>query len=104
MYPDPKTKATNPAYRSTVSTEFDLVAVHGLGYPNMDGETNARVTWGTSPHDYMWIHNELPKVYPNSRIFLYAYDAIATYGKNKDTFINKASELLETVQVEIGGR
>ncbi|XDG07707.1 hypothetical protein ABKA04_007322 [Annulohypoxylon sp. FPYF3050] len=106
VYPDPKNKAIEPADKlPKISPEIDIIAVHGLGSPNMDGETNARVTWGTSSEEdrHMWLRDELPRDFPNSRVFLYEYDAITAYGKNKETFLEKANELLKTVRIKRDG-
>jgi len=42
-------------------------------------------------------------VLPDSRIFLYQYNATAVYGGDKGTFVDKANELLEAVRVERDG-
>lgn len=36
------------------------------------------------------------------RIFLYEYNATALYGNDRDTFIGKANELPEAIQIERG--
>ena len=37
---------------------------------------------------------------PESRIFLYEYKATAVYGRDRNTFIGKANELLEAIRIE----
>ncbi|KAI1206730.1 uncharacterized protein F4807DRAFT_453276 [Annulohypoxylon truncatum] len=79
-----------------------IIAVHGLGPPNKDYESHAWDTWGTSSstEGHLWLRYELPRYLPDSRIYLYAYDAATAYGKDRDTFASKASELLEAIQLE----
>ncbi|GKT67556.1 NB-ARC domain-containing protein [Colletotrichum tofieldiae] len=37
---------------------------------------------------------------PDSRIFLYQYNATAVYGKDRSTFVDKANDLLEDIRLE----
>jgi hypothetical protein len=41
----------------------------------------------------------LPQHVPETRIFLYEYNSTLAYGKDRDTFIGKANELLEWISV-----
>jgi predicted alpha/beta hydrolase len=51
----------------------------------------------------MWLRDDLPNVLPESRIFLYEYNATAVYGQDSDTFIGKANELLEAARIKRDG-
>jgi pimeloyl-ACP methyl ester carboxylesterase len=59
-------------------------------------------TWRTpsGPDGHFGLRDDLPKSLPNLRIFLYEYDATAAYGKDRDTFIGKANELLEAIRIQ----
>ncbi|KAH8595401.1 hypothetical protein B0O99DRAFT_686824 [Bisporella sp. PMI_857] len=79
-----------------------IIAVHGLNPRSKSGADHAWDTWRTSdgPHGRLWLRDDLPRHVPNSRIFLYEYNATVVYGKDQDTFIGKANELLEAIRVE----
>ncbi len=59
-------------------------------------------TWrepeGTRGHQ--WLAWDLPRVAPESRVFLYQYNATAVYGADHGTFVDKANELLEAIRIE----
>lgn len=48
----------------------------------------------------MWLRDDLPRYIPEARIFLYEYNATAVYGKDRDTFVGKANELLEAIRIK----
>ena len=48
----------------------------------------------------LWLHEDLPRHIPESRIFLYQYNATAVYGGDRGTFVDKANELLEAIRIE----
>jgi len=48
----------------------------------------------------LWLRDDLPQHVPETRIFLYEYNSTAVYGKDRDTFIGKANELLEAIRIE----
>ena len=76
-----------------------VIAVHGLNYRSRNDAKHAYDTWKTS-EGHSWLRDDLPKAIPKSRIFLYQYNATAVYGQDRDTFVGKASELLEAIRVE----
>jgi triacylglycerol esterase/lipase EstA (alpha/beta hydrolase family) len=88
-----------------VLTAFSIIAVHGLNPKNKNDSEHARDTWRTpsGPHGRLWLQADLPEHTPDARIFLYQYSATAVYGKDKDTFVGKASELLEAIRIERDG-
>ncbi|KAH8591174.1 hypothetical protein B0O99DRAFT_744603 [Bisporella sp. PMI_857] len=96
LYPDSKSAASG----DTVTV--DIVAVHGLNPQSKDDADHAWDTWRTpaGPDGRLWLRDDLPKYVPNSRIFLYQYSSTAVYGKDRDTFIGKANELLEAIRIE----
>ncbi|ORY62089.1 uncharacterized protein BCR38DRAFT_525152 [Pseudomassariella vexata] len=59
-------------------------------------------TWRTpsGSKGRLWLRDDLPEHVPDSRIFLYEYNATAVYGKDRDTFVGKASELLEAIHIQ----
>jgi len=89
-----------------VSTDFtdmtSIIAVHGLNPRNKNGHNHAWDTWRkpSGPQGRLWLRDDLPQHLPNSRIFLYEYNSTVVYGKDRDTFIGKASELLEAIRIE----
>lgn len=48
----------------------------------------------------LWLRDILPEKVPQARIFLYKYDASAAYSKSQGTFIDKANELLDSIQIK----
>ncbi|KAK8035434.1 P-loop containing nucleoside triphosphate hydrolase protein [Apiospora rasikravindrae] len=52
------------------------------------------------PAGHLWLQEDLPTEVPGARIFLYEYNATLVYGKDRGTFIDKASELLEAIAVK----
>jgi len=76
-----------------------VVAVHGLNPKNKPAAKHAEDTW-TGPKSSFWLRDELPTKLPQSRIFIYKYDSTAVYGKNRETFIDKANAFLERLRVK----
>jgi triacylglycerol esterase/lipase EstA (alpha/beta hydrolase family) len=68
-------------------------------------EDHAWDTWRTPSGEdgRLWLRDDLPRYLDEPRIFLYRYDATAVYGKDRDTFVGKASALLEAIRVEREG-
>ncbi|KAF7556979.1 hypothetical protein G7Z17_g1046 [Cylindrodendrum hubeiense] len=112
LFPDPSAADTG-----AVEIEYDLiiyvglsrltdilsiVAVHGLNPRSKNATDHAWDTWRTppGPTGRLWLRDDLPQHIPNSRIFLYQYNATVIYGQDRDTFVGKASELLEALRVE----
>ncbi|KAI0102805.1 TPR-like protein [Nemania sp. FL0031] len=85
--------------------KVDIIAVHGLNPRSKPDADHAWDTWRTpaGPRGRLWLRDDLPEHVPESRIFLYEYNATAVYGKDRDTFIGKANELLEAIRVERDG-
>ncbi|KAI1126749.1 TPR-like protein [Nemania abortiva] len=85
--------------------KVDIIAVHGLNPRIKSDSDHAWDTWRTpaGPDGRLWLRHDLPECAPESRIFLYEYNATAVYGKDRDTFIGKANELLEAIRVERDG-
>ncbi|KAI1317289.1 hypothetical protein F5Y16DRAFT_153371 [Xylariaceae sp. FL0255] len=83
----------------------DIIAVHGLNPRSKPDVDHAWDTWRTpaGPGGRLWLRDDLPHHVPNSRVFLYEYNASAVYGKDRDTFVGKANELLEAIRVERDG-
>ncbi|OHE90416.1 hypothetical protein CORC01_14293 [Colletotrichum orchidophilum] len=80
-----------------------IIAVHGLNPRSKNDADHAWDTWRTpsGPTGRLWLRDDLPKYVPDSRIFIYQYNATAVYGKDRSTFIDKANDLrLEREDVE----
>jgi hypothetical protein len=79
-----------------------IIAVHGLNPRSKNDRDHAWDTWRKppGPQGRLWLRDDLPQHLPESRIFLYEYNSTAVYGKDRDTFIGKASELLEAIRLE----
>jgi hypothetical protein len=79
-----------------------IIAVHGLNPRSKNDIDHAWDTWRTpsGPQGRLWLRDDLPQHVPETRIFLYEYNSTAVYGKDKDTFIGKANELLEAIRIE----
>lgn len=93
----------NPSPSPIEVTETpSIIAVHGLNPRSKSDADHAWDTWRTpaGPAGRLWLRDDLPEHVPDSRIFLYEYNATAVYGKDRDTFIGKANELLEAIRVE----
>src|SRR5436190_22233001 len=86
----------------TLLTVFSIIAVHGLNPRSKKDADHAWDTWRTpaGPQGRLWLRDDLPQHVPESRIFLYEYNSTAVYGKDRDTFIGKANELLEAIRIE----
>ncbi|KAK4198402.1 hypothetical protein QBC40DRAFT_230211 [Triangularia verruculosa] len=91
-----------PPSSDSETHRIDIFAVHGLNDRSKDISAHAWDTWRTpeGPEGRLWLQEDLPRVVPDARIFLYEYDSKAVFGKDRSTFIDKASELLETVRCE----
>ena len=83
-------------------TPSSIIAVHGLNPRSKNDTNHAWDTWRTplGAQGRLWLRDDLPQYVSESRIFLYEYNATAVYGKDKDTFIGKANELLEAIRIE----
>lgn len=81
-----------------------IVAVHGLNPRSKSEAQHAWDTWRTpaGPQGHLWLRDDLPEHIRESRIFLYQYDATAVYGKERNTFVGKANELLEAPRIKRG--
>lgn len=79
-----------------------IVAVHGLNPHSKSDEEHAWDTWRkpAGPAGRLWLRDDLPKVAPRSRIFLYEYNSTLVYGGDKGRFIDKANDLLEALRAE----
>jgi len=53
-----------------------------------------------APKERLWLCDDLPQHLPESRIFLYEYESTAVYGRDRDTFMGKANDLLEVIRTE----
>jgi hypothetical protein len=84
---------------------YSIIAVHGLNPRSKLDVDHAWDTWRTpaGPNGRLWLRDDLPHYVPESRIFLYEYNATAVYGKDRDTFVGKANELLEAIRIERDG-
>ena len=90
------------SHRRQLSTEHSsIIAVHGLNPRNRNDTEHAWSTWQTpEPEKRLWLRDDLPKLLPESRIFLYEYNATVVYGRDRNTFVGKANELLEAIRIE----
>lgn len=81
---------------------YSIIAVHGLNPRSKSAEDHALDTWRTPPgrDGRIWLRDDLPQFVEKPRVFLYQYDATVVYGKDRDTFVGKASELLEAIRIE----
>jgi hypothetical protein len=79
-----------------------IIAVHGLNPRSKNDRDHAWDTWRkpSGSQGRLWLRDDLPQHVPETRIFLYEYNSTAVYGKDKDTFIGKANELLEAIRIE----
>lgn len=79
-----------------------IFAIHGLNPRSKDDATHAWDTWRTpaGPQGHLWLRDDLPQYIPDARIFIYEYNSTAVYGKDKDTFVGKANELLESIRIK----
>ncbi|KAI1500990.1 hypothetical protein F5X99DRAFT_219281 [Biscogniauxia marginata] len=80
----------------------DIIAVHGLNPHNNNDADHAWDSWRepSGPTGRLWLRDDLPQYVPESRIFLYEYNATAVYGGDRDSFSGRASEFLEEIRVE----
>ncbi|PVH70814.1 hypothetical protein DL98DRAFT_521398, partial [Cadophora sp. DSE1049] len=100
LYPD-----SNAESRASNAARVDIIAVHGLNPRSKNDRDHAWDTWRkpSGPEGHLWLRDELPQHVPETRIFLYEYNSTAVYGKDRDTFIGKANELLEAIRIERRG-
>jgi triacylglycerol esterase/lipase EstA (alpha/beta hydrolase family) len=79
-----------------------IIAVHGLNPRSKNDRDHAWDTWRkpSGSEGHLWLRDDLPLHVPETRIFLYEYNSTAVYGKDRDTFIGKANELLEAIRIE----
>lgn len=82
-----------------------IIAIHGLNPPSKNDADQAWDTWRkpAGPHGRLWLRDDLPQYFPQSRIFLCEYNSTLAYGKNRDIFAAKAEELLEAIRLERRG-
>jgi hypothetical protein len=82
-----------------------IIAIHGLNPPSKNDADQAWDTWRkpAGPHGRLWLRDDLPQYFPESRIFLCGYNSTLAYGKNRDIFAGKANELLEAIRLERRG-
>ncbi|SPO06474.1 uncharacterized protein DNG_09164 [Cephalotrichum gorgonifer] len=73
LHPDPNSTAASPA------AKVDIIAVHGLNPRGKSDPDHAWDTWRTpsGPNGRLWLRDDLPQHFPESRIFLYQYNATA---------------------------
>ncbi|KAF6804850.1 NB-ARC and TPR domain protein [Colletotrichum musicola] len=90
------------AFCLNVADWRSIIAVHGLNPRSKNDADHAWDTWRTpsGPAGRLWLRDDLPTYVPDSRIFLYQYNATAVYGKDRSTFIDKANDLLEDIRLE----
>ncbi|KAF4456852.1 Ankyrin repeats (3 copies) family protein [Fusarium austroafricanum] len=96
----------NPDGATNVNAQADIIAVHGLN-PRSKNETNhVWDTWRTpaGPEGKLWLRDDLPKLVPNARVFVYEYDSTVVYGTNNFTFVDKANSLLEAIRIKQMGQ
>ena len=76
--------------------------MHGLNPRSRPDEQHAWDTWRkpAGPEGRLWLRDDLPKVAPRSRIFLYEYNSTLVYGGDKGRFIDKANDLLEALRAK----
>src|SRR6187402_1854453 len=86
----------------TLLTISSIIAVHGLNPQSKNYRDHAWDTWRTpsGPQGRLWLRDDLPQHVPETRIFLYEYNSTAVYGRDRDTFVDKANELLEAIRIE----
>ncbi|KAH8746437.1 hypothetical protein BGZ57DRAFT_862243 [Hyaloscypha finlandica] len=82
-----------------------IIAVHGLNPRSKNDRDHAWDIWRkpSGPQGRLWLRDNLPQHVPKTRIFLYEYNSTVVYGKDRDTFIGKANELLEAIRIERDG-
>jgi len=86
-------------------TIFSIIAVHGLNSRSKNDRDHAWDTWRSpsGASGRLWLRDDLPRHLPDTRILLYEYNSTAVYGKDRDTFIGKANDLLEAIRIERDG-
>jgi hypothetical protein len=91
-----------PDAGSADTAKVDIIAVHGLNPRSKSDAAHAWDTWRTpaGPDGRLWLRDDLPQHLPDARVFLYEYNATAVYGRDRDTFVGKANELLEAIRIE----
>jgi hypothetical protein len=73
-----------------------IIAVHDLNPQSKNDRDHAWDTWRkpSGPKGRLWLRDDLPQYVPETRIFLYEYNWTEVHWKNRDSFINEATELL----------
>ncbi|KAH8699434.1 hypothetical protein GQ44DRAFT_718113 [Phaeosphaeriaceae sp. PMI808] len=80
---------------------IDIVAVHGLNPTRR--EDHAFHTWTAVDKDgneRLWLSQDLPKLLPRARIFLYEYNSFPALTESKQRFIHEGSKLLACLDNE----
>ena len=72
--------------------------MHGLN--PLSRETDEDHAWNTwrkprTADGNLWLRDQLPKVAPNARIFLYIYNSNLIFSTSKDRLIHQVNDLLE---------
>ena len=100
-----KSRVFAVCFHPTTLTVSRIIAVHGLNPRSKNDRDHAWDTWRKppGPQGRLWLRDDLPRHVPETRIFLYGYNSTAVYGKDRDTFIGKANELLEAIRIERDG-
>ncbi|KAI8649732.1 hypothetical protein NCS55_01435700 [Fusarium keratoplasticum] len=95
LFPDPEGTSNDNA-------KVDIFAIHGLNPRSKKDVDHAWDTWRTpsGADGHLWLRDDLSRYIPEARIFLYEYNATAVYGKDRDTFVGKANELLEAIRIK----
>ncbi|KAM7206365.1 hypothetical protein V8F20_002714 [Naviculisporaceae sp. PSN 640] len=95
--------AGSPTNQAPEDWAVDIVAVHGLNPRSRPIEDHAYGAW-TKPREdgggHLWLRDSLPKVVPNARVFLYAYNSNLVFSQTKERFMDKANDLLEALRIE----
>ena len=100
-----KSRVCCNCFHPTMLIISSIIAVHGLNPRSKNDRDHAWDTWRkpSGPQGRLWLRDDLPQHVPKTRIFLYEYNSTAVYGKDRDTFIGKANELLEAIRIERDG-
>ncbi|KAJ5358379.1 uncharacterized protein N7496_010792 [Penicillium cataractarum] len=98
LYPDPAKEEATLGH----TAKIDIIAVHGLNPRSKKDADHAWDTWRTpkGPKGRLWLRDDLPRTFPESRIFLFEYNSTVVFGKDQGTFVDKANGLLEEIRVE----
>lgn len=80
-------------------SDSSIIAVHGLNWRGKKDALHVLDTW-RAPAGHLWLREDLPTRIPRSRIFIYEYNSCLLRGKERDGWVDKASEFLEAVRME----